>query len=450
MVGVKNNTTVAEFNKLLRNSLVTNFESLMDGTGKPLDANDGSFSMLPGMGEAGGFIKSISEGIKRISTAVSNVINKVLTAAKGIVSKVTSFVSKVMSAVKNVIKQVASYIGKVLQVPLQFIGNIVKTIGSYVKKLVGMVGGVLKDKLGLGNFTSLGSGFKDMAYKLLGMGVVAGTLFGYKADKHQLGGMLDRFISDPDVGRDMTIQGLRFGLNRNKKADPWYMDALYRLIGSDPVASRLYRSKSIGRRSARTMSYGSKGSVWTAFDSRGLSRHNASDMLALASNPAIENKLRRSGQMINRNMTLEEYNDQIANRGNELTDDTRLNIYHKYLNSHRDVAFPTTPEGAMEAYLYKKQMRLILDKKPVARSGNGTSFQWDERLYNFFYGRNGKLRNKNKLNTTLHLDKEPTTPKVPPTKVTYGEFEGFTHESSVEQVERKRPASKYKKTYLSY
>ena len=85
-VGMKKITT-----QILNETIKTNFESLKDGTGKPLKQNDGE--------ESNSLLDKALDGldsIKEIMGSVGNVIS-------GLVKTATNIVNKILSAVKSVI-----------------------------------------------------------------------------------------------------------------------------------------------------------------------------------------------------------------------------------------------------------------------------------------------------------------------------------------------------------
>ena len=162
MVGKKNIKT--EVLDLLKK---TNFEVLKDGTGKPLKAHEGEFVEYPkDSNEEPTFLDKIMDGITKISQAVANVIDNILSIAKKVLDKITTFINKVMSVIKNIIKSVMEAIAKILEIPMKFIKEIIHTVTGYVRKMLGAIGGWLKDKLNLGGIGSLGDGFKKFLNKI--------------------------------------------------------------------------------------------------------------------------------------------------------------------------------------------------------------------------------------------------------------------------------------------
>ena len=103
MVGTKKVTT-----QLLDLSIKENFESVKDGTGKPLSMLEGAEELL---GEIGAVINNL---VKK----VTSIVNSILSAIGNVISNVMKFIGKILGAIANAVKNAIKALMNILGIPM--------------------------------------------------------------------------------------------------------------------------------------------------------------------------------------------------------------------------------------------------------------------------------------------------------------------------------------------
>ena len=433
MVGKKNIKT--EVLDLLKK---TNFEVLKDGTGKPLKAHEGEFVEYPkDSNEDPTFLDKIMDGITKISQAVANVIDNILSIAKKVLDKITTFINKVMSVIKNIIKSVMEAIAKILEIPMKFIKEIIHTVTGYVRKMLGAIGGWLKDKLNLGGIGSLGDGFKKFLNKIFAIAAIGGSIVGGILSLKELKNVIKNLLGKGD--RNDVIRGMRFGLNRRRNLPGYYYDEYYKLIGKDNVESLLYGNKRLGHRASRSYNYrgNTLDQVWSSFKDRGLKISDPRDLGSLARNDTIDHFLRKNYQKLHGGIDHNSYTD-FAGRGSSLSDLEKLSILRTYHTGQNNIRFGGGSGTHLQEHYYYRKVRDLINFRKFP-GGSGTLFS--------MYRSDGSWKNINRIATTMDLNKYSNVKKYKEGD-SLTEFNGFTNKTTLPEHRETVKPSKYGLSYI--
>ena len=183
-VGTKKVTT-----QVLNQTIKTNFESIKDGTGKPLKQSEGEGEDTSLLGKAMDGLDKVTEIVGKVTSAitgliksVTDVVNKIISGVKSIISTAMGFVNKIIEAVKGIVKDVISKIMNILGIPLKWLKTIFGKASKFIKDLLGPIGSSLASKASIRRLMNkLGLGGKLGG--LLSLGTIMGLLFGKLHDK---------------------------------------------------------------------------------------------------------------------------------------------------------------------------------------------------------------------------------------------------------------------------
>ena len=320
-VGTKKVTT-----QVLNQTIKTNFESIKDGTGKPLKQSEGEGEDTSLLGKAMDGLDKVTEIVGKVTSAitgliksVTDVVNKIISGVKSIISTAMGFVNKIIEAVKGIVKDVISKIMNILGIPLKWLKTIFGKAIKFIKDLLGPIGSSLASKASIRRLMNkLGLGGKLGG--LLSLGTIMGLLFGKLHDKVTFNNILSslkKTFSPYEIAK-----ALRMGLYRNKNAPSWYYTGYRGLDDGMSGLDALTRDKYL---EGRVPFEGwDLGSVFTEYTRRGNSPTNGRDLSKLARDEKVS-KMLDIRRIID---TSKSYTSlkSVAESRNSLTDIERLKV----------------------------------------------------------------------------------------------------------------------------
>lgn len=322
-VGMKKITT-----QILNETIKTNFESLKDGTGKPLKQNDGEESnslldkALDGLDSIKEIMGSVGNVISGLVKTAMNIVNKILSAVKSVMDTAMGFINKIVSAVAGVVKKAIAAIMNIVRIPMQWLGNIFKKALGFIKELLGPIGASLFSKSSIRRLgSSLGLGH-DIA-GLIGTGTLMGLLFGKTHDKNTLGRLLKNLKKDYDPFS--LAKAYKSGLYKHKDVPSWYYD-YYRDIGDGLSDDRrrehraLFRDAGLDRRIPYKQA--DLGLAFQEYTFRGFDKSSGRDLAYLAKDEKIRSLL-NTNRVFDGNKTYSSLVEEANNR-RTLSDRERL------------------------------------------------------------------------------------------------------------------------------
>ena len=325
-VGTKKVTT-----QVLNQTIKTNFESIKDGTGKPLKQSEGEGEDTSLLGKAMDGLDKVTEIVGKVTSAitgliksVTDVVNKIISGVKSIISTAMGFVNKIIEAVKGIVKDVISKIMNILGIPLKWLKTIFGKAIKFIKDLLGPIGSSLASKASIRRLMNkLGLGGKLGG--LLSLGTIMGLLFGKLHDKVTFNNILNslkKTFSPYEIAK-----ALRMGLYRNKNAPSWYYTG-YRGLdeGMSGLDGREFRALTRDKYLEGRVPFEGwdLGSVFTEYTRRGNSPTNGRDLSKLARDEKVS-KMLDIHRIID---TSKSYTSlkSVAESRNSLTDIERLKV----------------------------------------------------------------------------------------------------------------------------
>lgn len=353
MVGTKKVTT-----QLLDLSIKENFESVKDGTGKPLSMLEGAEELL---GEIGAVINNL---VKK----VTSIVNSILSAIGNVISNVMKFVGKILGAIANAVKSAIKSLMNILGIPMDALKNIAKSVMKFIQAALGTLGGWLKDILGLGNEAGNMSGLAGLLTSdITKTSLLAGILGYFSKDMRGLRSTTDRFV------RDLGIEPVTKAYNKlfyNKNMRGGYYDSYYSLGDrySDSSDRRIYNS--LYNRSDRNRNQYFKStkldklnSVLTRFDNIGISRDNSRKIIELSNLEDLDRLLPRNTRRVDYSKTYDELHNTSRS---SYSDIEKLGIVRRSsgLLPHKEVNYDTsTSEGMINDYTSRRGLYEFANKK---------------------------------------------------------------------------------------
>ena len=353
MVGTKKVTT-----QLLDLSIKENFESVKDGTGKPLSMLEGAEELL---GEIGAVINNL---VKK----VTSIVNSILSAIGNVISNVMKFIGKILGAIANAVKNAIKALMNILGIPMDALKNIAKSVMKFIQSALGTLGGWLKDILGLSNEAGNMSGLAGLLTSdITKTSLLAGILGYFSKDMRGLKSTTDRFV------RDIGLEPVTKAYNKlfyNKKMGHGYYDSYYSLGDrySDSSDRRVYNS--LYNRSNRNRydyfkntKLDKLNNVLTRFDNIGISRDSSKKIIELSNIDDLDRMLPRNTRSLDYS---KRYEDLHNTRRGSYTDIEKLGIVRRSsgLLNHKEVNYDTrTSDGLMNDYVAKRNLYEFTNKK---------------------------------------------------------------------------------------
>lgn len=336
--------------QLLDLSIKKNFESVKDGTGKPLSMLEGEDSPF---GELG---KTISNLVNK----VKSVVNKILSAIGNVIKSVAKFINKILSAIGGAIKAALKYVMGLLGIPYDAISSVFKKVMKYIKSALGVLGGWLKDILGLGSSAGhmrdlTGVAVSDIAKT----GLIAGLLGYFRNNSRGLNNATNR------LKREFGLESVTKAYNqlfRHGSYGRSYYNEYYNL-GSDfkdprdrEIHRGYYNSNKKRNSYFNKVKLDNASSVLNRFDSIGLSDNTLSKLVTLSNINDLDRVLPRNS----RNLTYGiNYKDIKDNKRSNYTDLEKLNIIRKSsgLLKHNEEEYNNyTGDGIVNDYASRKRI----------------------------------------------------------------------------------------------
>nr|DAX15857.1 MAG TPA: hypothetical protein [Caudoviricetes sp.] len=449
-VGVKKVTT-----QLLDLSIKNNFESVKDGTGKPLAEGEGELSPF---GELGSTITNLVNKIK-------SVVNNILSAIGNVIKSVSKFIGKIMSAIAGAIKAALKYVMGLLGIPLDALSNIAKKVFKYIKSALGVLGGWLKDILGLG---SNAGNIKDRAGLAISdiakTGLLAGLLAYFRNDSRGLKNATNKLLKEfgiEDVTRGYNKLFSHGSYGRDYYDSYYGLNSLYKDSKDAKIYRHLYNSGRSKKGFFSKLKLDTLDSVFERFKFLGLSGATARDLIELSNINDLDRLLPRNKRRINYNS---DYTTLSKKKRTEYSNVEKLNIIRKSsgLLKHDEETFDRyTGDGIINDFASRNRIGEAFERRYGI--DNGTIFERFtyngerpniEKPLNF---RNEKYEPSvladqsketeiEKIATTLGV--ENVTLSQP---LTYAEHKGFTKEKTVNtKVEKIFKPSKAKELHFTF
>lgn len=386
-VGKKNIKT-----KLIDVSTKLNFESVMDGTGKPLGMSDSKGfldSMLDdaGAGELGNLenlssaavdaiskneiATTISEALSSVGASIGAVVDGVLKAAGGVIKSVGSVINSIVSKLGSVIKAVVEPIARLIGVIGKGLGKIISKAFNFVKSLFKPVGAFLKDKV---NWSKIGSGisnfFKKVAKGIVYVASIAATLLGIRNDKPKLTAVTDKLLKDKNIGIDAVSKAYRFIFDHEPKRireyygvfedipNMCYTNDNQKKIWNYRYNDNNYKTKVLSRSTYSTQV--GDGSIFVPYH-RSKSKLSTREQNALLSDPNISKYIPQPATLSNKSYktTVSE-----ANSRSEFSNQEQLAM--RGAVSRRSIANNYQGEGStFERYSFNRRVNKVSSRRQI-------------------------------------------------------------------------------------
>lgn len=429
-VGTKKVTT-----QLLDLSIKKNFESVKDGTGKPLSELEG---ILEPFGELGKTINNLVNKVK-------SVVNNILSAIGNVIRSVAKWIGKILSAIGGAIKAALKYVMGLLGIPYDALSNIFKKVMKYIKSALGVLGGWLKNILGLGANAGHMTGFAGVAASdIAKTGMLAGLLGYFRNDSKGLNRTTDRLIKEFGAEDVTRAYNKLFSHGNYSKS---YYDNYYGLGSKikDPLDSQIYHG--YYRSNKRRNGYFSKlkldtlNSVFDRFKFLGISGSTAKELVELSSIGDLDRLLPRNNRRISYG---EDYKELKKKKRTEYSNLEKLNIIRKSSGvlEHREEGYDRyTGDGLVNDYASRRRIGEAFERRYGI--DNGTLFE------RFTYeGKRPNIekpldfRNENYIPSTIaDQTKETEIEKIATTlgvenmtlekPLSYADYKGFTKEKTI-------------------
>ena len=111
---------------------------------------------------------SVGNVISGLVKTATNIVNKILSAVKSVIDTAMGFINKIVSAVAGIVKKAIAAIMNIVRIPMQWLGSIVKKALGFIKELLGPIGASLFSKSSLrrlGSFLGLAKAYKSGLYR---------------------------------------------------------------------------------------------------------------------------------------------------------------------------------------------------------------------------------------------------------------------------------------------
>lgn len=341
-VGTKKITT-----QLLDLSVKDNFESVLDGTGKPLSILDSL-----GFGELGSTINKLINKVK-------SVVNKILSAIGNVLSKIGAFIKRILKAIGDILKPIFKELMRILGIPLKWLGNLMKNALKFIASSLGTLGGWLKDVLGLDNGMGNMKDFASLAVSDIARTGFLASIFGYYSrDRHGLGSVTDRFARE--CGLEPVAKAYR-KLFYHGKGNRDYYDTYNDMFSRYPDRDEgriynAYYNRDFKYRNDyfKSLELADLGSIFTRFKYMQLDGSTHKQLIELSSVDDLDRWLPKH-RRVNSNKTYEELNQPRTSYSNL----EKLSIIRKSSSrlEHKDLEYnDVTGDGIINTYTAKRSM----------------------------------------------------------------------------------------------
>ena len=351
-VGTKKVTT-----QLLDLSIKKNFESVKDGTGKPLSELEG---MLEPFGELG---KTISNLVNK----VKSVVNKILSAIGNVIKSVAKFIGKILSAIGGAIKAALKYVMGLLGIPLDAITGIFKKVMKYIKSALGVLGGWIKDIFGLGSNASHMRDITGVAVSdITKTGLVAGLLGFFRHDSRGLKNAHNRLTKEFGIESVTKAynQLFRHGSYGNDYYDHYYnLDSSYSNEDDRRIHRGYYKSNKKRNDYFNKVKLDSPDDALRRFSSVGISGTTAKDLVALSNINDLDRVLPRNSRRVTSDVTYADIKDR---QRSGYTDIEKLNIIRKSSGTlkHNEETYDNyTGDGIVNDYASRRRIEEAYAKR---------------------------------------------------------------------------------------